>query len=48
MSKTVPDNFDDQFELDESSETWTLAEGSKLTNVDGHGIHEGMEPGQRD
>jgi Ca2+-binding RTX toxin-like protein len=42
MSKTIPGDFNDQYELDDSNETWTLAEGSKLTNIDGHGIHEGM------
>jgi Ca2+-binding RTX toxin-like protein len=41
MSKTIPNNYNDQYEVNLSNETWTLADGSNLTNDDGHGIHEG-------
>ncbi|MDO6962731.1 calcium-binding protein [Rhizobium alvei] len=41
MGKTIPNNYNDQYEVYLNNETWTLAEGSSINNPDGHGIHEG-------
>jgi serralysin len=40
MTKTIPNNYNGQYDLDSSSESWLLAEGSMLTSSSGHGINE--------
>lgn len=43
MSKTIPDNYNDQYELNASNETWTVSAGKSHSAPDGHGIHEAAQ-----
>ncbi|MDB5524822.1 MAG: hemolysin-type calcium-binding repeat family protein [Rhizobium sp.] len=43
MSKSIPENYNAQYDLNASNETWTLAEGATHTAPAGHGISEAAQ-----
>ena len=43
MSKSIPENYNAQYDLNASNETWTLAKGAVHTSPSGHGISEAVQ-----
>ena len=40
MTKTIPDNYNGQYDLNASNETWNLDQGATISSAAGHGISE--------